>query len=334
LNQIINKIDTVMVETSGICNLRCIMCPTNEYSHNKNIMEDSVFEKVLNFIADPNIKTIQMYGWGEPLLDPKLSVRIRQAKQINPRAYIAISSNGTLFTSQKINQILESGLDQINISFDAGSKEVYEKIRVNSNFKRTIENLRGLSSKRSKNKTSLWAIYVVLKENVNDMERAVKLFYELGFDSITFTPHTVPFSKNALQEASFGNSARSECLRLKKEWENKFSVNECGFSIDHELNDCYCRVTHGSIFINSLGDVSPCCMLSHHLPIYQKGLFAKKRDCYFSAGNITLNNIGEILTGDKYNNFIQMFLNSHLPDPCKGCRIVNLSLLHKVESEL
>jgi MoaA/NifB/PqqE/SkfB family radical SAM enzyme len=171
---------------------------------------------------------------------------------------------------------------------------------------------------------------VVLKENIHDMEKAVKLFYELGFDSITFSPHLIPFSKNSLTQASIEKSAYKEWIRLKEEWANKFAVNGYGFSIDHKVNDCVNRVTSGSIFINCTGDVSPCCMLAHHVPIYKKGFIAKNsKDCSFTVGNIAFQDIKEILNSENYKQFIDMFLSSHLPEQCLGCRVVNTKLLHK-----
>jgi len=322
-----------MVETSGICNLRCIMCPTNGYDLNKNIMDDIIFNKVLDLINDLNIRQVLLYGYGEPLLDPKLSRRIQLVREKKTGVSIYIVSNGTLFDNERTTRILDAGVDQINISFDAGSKEIYEKIRVNSNFEKTVENIKILASMRSKDKTALHVTYVVLKENLHDMESAIKLFYGLGFDSITFSPHLIPFNKYALSQTHVENIARTKLFRLKKEWGNRFTINEYGFSINHGINDCTNRVTSGSLFINCIGDVSPCCMLAHHVPIHKKTFFGGEwKDSFFPIGNIATQNIKEILNNEKYGNFINTFQSSHLPDQCKGCRVVNTKLLRKIDN--
>lgn len=309
------------------------MCPTNAYISEKNIMDDVIFSRVLNLIRSFDIRVINMFGYGEPLLDSKLSSRINQIRQIRPTAYIAISSNGTLFSAEKINDIIESGVDLIQISFDAGSKDIYEKIRINSNFERTIENLRLLSSKRLNQKTSLGAVFVVLKENLYDMGNFVQLFYELGFDFVTFTPHLVPYNKETLVHVPDEKIAYLEFLRLQKEWGNKIKITEAGFQIDQIENDCLRHAASGNIFISCTGDVSPCCYLGHHVPNYKKGLlFAETRkDGFFSLGNLVLQDFREMITSERYINFIEAFRHYYLPEPCRGCRVVSSKMLNKMK---
>ena len=125
-----HKIDTLIIETVGFCNLKCIMCPTRNYTVGKTLMSDNVFEKVIQIIKEYDIRSIDMTGWGEPLLDPKLEERIHQIKELKSNISIGFITNASLFTEKRIKQVLEAEVNWINVSFDTASKETYEKIRI------------------------------------------------------------------------------------------------------------------------------------------------------------------------------------------------------------
>lgn len=64
----------------------------------------------------------------------------------------------------------------------------------------------------------------------------------------------------------------------------------------------YCEDLFKRVFINSEGDVTPCCVLRR--PV---------------LGNINRNTVKEIWNGDLYNDFRRKFFSSNPPDCCKDC---------------
>lgn len=75
-----SRINALIVETSGGCNLKCEMCPTTSYTTGKSLVADDIFEKILDVIRKQSVEEIDLTGWGEPLLDPKLEERIARIK--------------------------------------------------------------------------------------------------------------------------------------------------------------------------------------------------------------------------------------------------------------
>ena len=68
--------DTILLEPTSICNLRCIHCyresKIHEAMHLQNrTMEKATFQRVLDQLS-PYLKRITFAGYGEPLIHPDL----------------------------------------------------------------------------------------------------------------------------------------------------------------------------------------------------------------------------------------------------------------------
>jgi MoaA/NifB/PqqE/SkfB family radical SAM enzyme len=317
----------LVIETVGYCNLACKMCPTRNYITGKEAMTDKVFTEILHIIEDRDVDDIDLTGWGEPLLDLNLEQRITSIRKLKNNANIGFNSNGTLFTKERIVSILNTNLSWIGISFDAAIKETYEKIRVNSSFDAVIGNLKFLSSIRNKKDLRLNVVCVVMKNNLQEMEGVIELFGNLGFDTITFKPLDVISSKDNLHLVAEKKSILDRFLDLQEKYKDQIVVASWNLINDKPDNDCLGKAASGSVFINCLGDVSPCCNLGHHVPNLKTGLFTQiQTDKFFSVGNILSKQFKEITQSDLYKKFVLSFTNTHLPKPCSSCRLVSDNL--------
>ena len=111
------------IELTNVCNFRCLMCPTGNFSQNrkKGFMTDAVFYEILNNIVARKIP-LRFIRWGEPTLHPKLMDYISAVKSLDILCHI--NTNGSLLTPDKISELIDAGLDSIKFSFqgvDAGS---------------------------------------------------------------------------------------------------------------------------------------------------------------------------------------------------------------------
>ena len=170
---------------------------------------------------------------------------------------------------------------------------------------------------------------VVMKYNFHEMEDFVRLFYKLGFDSIIFKPVDVISSKNDLKLVIRKEKIYNKYLELQKMYGDKIEILEWDVSNNYPKDDCLARAASGTIFINCMGDVSPCCNLGHHVPriIKKYRIFNSIiKDSFFSFGNLLLEDLNNILKSNRYKSFIRAFKNSCLPEPCRGCRLVSKEL--------
>lgn len=132
--------DRVYIESTNVCNLRCIMCPTGLHldTRPKGFMEWSLYTAIVNEVA-PFAEAVVLHSWGEPLLHPRVVEMIEYAKQRN--LWVELSTNATRLDEDITVRLIGSGLDRIYLSMDGLTKETYERVRVKGNFDTVLANI-------------------------------------------------------------------------------------------------------------------------------------------------------------------------------------------------
>jgi radical SAM protein with 4Fe4S-binding SPASM domain len=132
--------DRVYLESTNICNLDCIMCPTGLHidTRPKGFIEWDLYTAVIDEIA-PFAEAVVLHSWGEPLLHKKIIEMIAYAKERG--LWVETSTNATRLTEAVARKLLEVGLDRIYLSMDGLTKETYEKVRVKGKFEEVLGNI-------------------------------------------------------------------------------------------------------------------------------------------------------------------------------------------------
>jgi len=134
--------DIVLIDATTRCNLACSHCPNSHLAAHKGFsgdMEFNLFRKIADEVALHPDTWLRPLNSGEPLLRCDLPAMIRYAKEKGIKN-VGITSNGTLLTARMRRQLIEAGLDHLEISLDAATAEVYQAIRHAPLFKRVVEN--------------------------------------------------------------------------------------------------------------------------------------------------------------------------------------------------
>ena len=140
--------DIVQIESTNLCNAKCVFCPRDEMHRRQGVMEFDLFAKIVDECAALGITHVRVHNYGEPFLDRQLVDKVRYAKS-KGIAEVGMISNGSLITEEIARGMIEAGLDAINISVDASGKEVFERTRVNLNYDDVIRNIRTLARLRA-----------------------------------------------------------------------------------------------------------------------------------------------------------------------------------------
>ncbi|HSA05458.1 MAG TPA: radical SAM protein, partial [Tenuifilaceae bacterium] len=179
---------TLMIELTNHCNLSCTICP-REYQYGKDMDKGRMSIELAKKIIDeeiPYLDSIGLTGMGETFMYNDLSEIVDYIKSKNKGVIISVSTNAVLPNFIEKVKPLVGKLDTIQISVD-GLNEVYNSIRLNSNFDTLNTNIHILSDLCQSSSTDLMINMVVTKENYTQMPDMVKYAESIGVSYVDFT---------------------------------------------------------------------------------------------------------------------------------------------------
>ena len=135
--------EIVQIESTNICNAKCVFCPRDDMERRQGIMDMPLYRRLVEECAALGIAHVRMHNYGEPFVDRSLVEKVRYAKQLGiPQ--VGMISNGSLITEQAARGMIAAGLDAINISVDASGKETFERTRLGLKYDKVIANIERL----------------------------------------------------------------------------------------------------------------------------------------------------------------------------------------------
>jgi MoaA/NifB/PqqE/SkfB family radical SAM enzyme len=164
--------EIVQIESTNICNAKCVFCPRDEMHRAQGVMSRELFRKIADECAALGITHVRMHNYGEAFLDRYLTEKVRYAKDKGIRE-VGLISNGSLITEKVARGMVEAGLDAINISVDAGGKEVFEQTRIGLTYDKVIANIERLVRVRAElGRQRPKLILSFVRQNNSDDEQA------------------------------------------------------------------------------------------------------------------------------------------------------------------
>tara|TARA_Y100000310_G_scaffold174669_2_gene174728 strand:+ start:7396 stop:8286 length:891 start_codon:yes stop_codon:yes gene_type:complete len=131
--------ELIALETTTYCNLTCSFCPNSKYDRgsqkNEKLMDIEIFKKIIDELATINYRgKLALFSYGEPFTDKRMSELISYTRKKLPRSNIQLNSNGFLMTVEAYKDVVEAGIDIINVSQYAdimppNVKKVYEYLK-------------------------------------------------------------------------------------------------------------------------------------------------------------------------------------------------------------
>lgn len=181
---------TLHIEGTNHCNAACVMCPNPIMNRIKGFMSNDIYNKVISEASGLGIKTVSIISVGEPFIDKGLVSRIQEAKKLGLR--VVTSTNGSFLTTEMANAIIESGLDELDISFDGFTKETYENIRLGLSFEKVLTNINEflrLREMKYKNRPRIMLRFIKVRKNYKEAELFLHYWKGRADDAIVSQAH-------------------------------------------------------------------------------------------------------------------------------------------------
>ncbi len=276
-------LETVYLEITNKCNLRCEMCNWQS-REKKGYISRSLFESCIDQFSEMRLKVLNLQFGGESLLHPDFKDLLRYAIEKRDNGKIGCvgwTDNGMLFDETVSDLVVSLQVDWVNFSLD-GLGEVNDKIRLGSKYSVIEKNIKYLLKKRGSRKKPA----VLLNMVDHDKSEAQKLDFYNKWVSLVDEIELIP------------------CILPDNTWENEEIFSK---SLKTVPPPTFCNIPLNMMIISWDGKVTYCCFDSRFKTV---------------LGNANKESILQIWTGSKFKNLRKAVLTNTIPDvsPCHGCR--------------
>jgi MoaA/NifB/PqqE/SkfB family radical SAM enzyme len=181
----------LILETTNICNLQCPFCLTGKGVSGGREKRHMSFDEARAILDDVAATAyfLQLYTWGEPLLNKDTLKIIEYAKSKD--LYVMLSTNGTAMTSAYCRQLVDARLDYIMVAIDGNNQTTYAHYRRGGDFEKVMGNLQALLAERSakgRHRPFVEWQFIVFRHNEHEVEAAESRAYAMGVDKFTPLP--------------------------------------------------------------------------------------------------------------------------------------------------
>jgi radical SAM protein with 4Fe4S-binding SPASM domain len=206
------RVDTypfeVQFSTEHRCNLRCIQCGSTIHRNHGIVplMDRKLPVRALERFRKldavlPSLEWLSLTGSGEPLISPDLPAILAHARQHD--CAVAFNTNGTLWTQERADMVVDLGVTEIRFSIDGATKATFERIRVNARFEKVCEAVRMLVATRQrkgKQRPKVSFSSNLMRMSIEELPGIVDLAADLGAATV-YANNTIVYESAMADEA-------------------------------------------------------------------------------------------------------------------------------------
>jgi len=307
----------VEVEVTTRCDKKCIICEHTYWNEKSMDLSFDDFKKIVHQF--PNLIWFNPTGEGSAFLNKDFPKMLRYLK--SKSIFIFMNDHFDMLNEDLIREIMEIGVDRIEVSMDGATKETYEKIKRRCDFNKVIDNLKTLFRlKREMN----WPFpeicfhYIITTLNVHEMPQFVELIHSLG-DGNSLGPGSYINFSGLLEFEEIKDLVTEVPTEIMKSVEKK--AKELNISVmwthpSHQVKPPITKcVAWSEPYVMMGGHVVSCCgvLMSNRRPFLREHSF----------GNLLQTSFKDIWCSQNYRKFREMVPKpeGEIPALCKDCRV-------------
>jgi len=263
-DQVANELElpiTLAVELVNRCNLKCVMCWTDNHSLPRAFINLDVIERELKAAYDKE-KPIPavVVGLGSEIMLSKDSRKIVELCKKYGVMDLFFGTNGVLLDSDMSTFLIESEVTRVEISLDAATRETYQRIRGKDQFDKVKENVLNLIRLRKmagKNLPVIRLCFVVQELNKHERKQFLNQWSGLvdyvDFQQLQDTTKVNEFLGKNLNH--FTSNDESDDLKRLETERLLTSLNKENIVSKSAL---FCPYPFNSLNVWSDGEITPC----------------------------------------------------------------------------
>lgn len=300
------------IENVSRCNFACTMCQVSDWPKRQRANDMSLEDFKALIDSQYGLVEIKIQGMGEPLLqgdDFFAMVRYARSKRI----WVRTTTNASLLhLNDNYRKLVDSGVNDIQVSFDGADKATYEKIRIGGKFEKVMANCRLLNdycAETGRVTPQMWV--VVQRENVAQFFDLIERAYEMGFKRLTFALNLNDWGQDRWKDANSAVTVE-DSVPMDQAWAAVDRGRELGVEVAFWNNtqkfssvsaDRLCPWPFERAYVASDMRVVPCCMI----------------------GTPEVSDLGDAADftgqwrGETYREFRRAHIDGRIPRACQNC---------------
>ncbi len=292
----------VLWEITNTCNYHCSYCMfSSEAKKYENELTTEEVKKAIKDLKGNNFTYIKFTG-GEPFVRKDMVEILKYASELG--FDMDISTNASLLTSEIVKELKAINFPMIHVSLDGYDKNSHEYVRGKNTFEPTIRGIKILTENGIYTRLGT----VIYSQNEDYLEKIVALASDLKVNEIIFSfmePMGRLKEDDELLSKRSLESVKKEIEEIAIKYESKikvkYSLSENKICKSEEI----CPTVKRFIYINNLGEISPCTRI------------VSKKQEYKSKMTLKNNSLNEIINSEP----IQKYLKYLEANKITGCPI-------------
>ena len=243
--------ESLMVEPSAACNLRCPLCPTGLRTTKRDgyTLSPDEFERALGWFRY-TLRVITFWNYGEPFLNRDLGKMVALATRHGIRTQM--STNGHFLERPLLDEVLEAGLGRLIVSIDTPEEALYARYRVRGDFQRVVRGVRhAVERRRTLGAGTEIVLQYMLMQGSEEVDAMIEHGRSLGVDKVVV--------KTIGIGSSVPEPGEREWALMPEREEHKRYVSREDLRARVNWDEDRCHYVWRRMVLNSDGGCVPCC---------------------------------------------------------------------------
>lgn len=302
------------IENVSRCNFACQMCAVADWEKGKRAPDMSLAD-FKNLIDEQyGLVEIKLNGLGEALMqgnDYFEMIKYARSKKI----WVRMTTNASLLhVKENYKKLVDTDVNEIDISIDGVTKDVFEKIRKQSKFEMVVNNcklINGYLKSLDKVRTKMWVL--LQKDNFHQLNDFLPLADDMGFKHLIFSLNLHGWGDKKLELVNHDRIidfqlSEKELNRIVEDGNSRgirVSFWDVNSKFDISSPEKLCPWPFERAVVTSDLRTVPCCMIGN--------------PDQYEIGKGTKKTFTQLWKSDEYVKFRKDHIEGKIPIPCKGC---------------
>lgn len=292
----------VLWEITNTCNYYCSYCmfSCTAKKYENELTTDEV-KRTIKELKENNFTYIKFTG-GEPFTRKDMIEILKYATELE--FDMDISTNASLITEKIAKELKDINFPMVHVSLDGNDKTTHEYVRGENTFERTLKGIRCLTDNNIYTRIGT----VIYNQNEDKLEEIVKLAVELKANEIIFSfmeaMGRIQNDETIISKRTI-KSVKEELEKLSLKYKEQIKVKYSFSENKIEKGKGSCPAINKFLYINNLGQISPCTRIIANNEEYKSKLTLKN------------SSLSEIIKSDSIQSYLKYIKDNKI----QGCPV-------------